>query len=105
MRYKDDPDPRIRARFEWEARTLKSAYAALLWAMERQFRKTNAAVSEQIRSLRKQVIREFGMISAVAARAVGPVLLWSARREEKRLEHGQTYEPPTIIERRNWQEA
>ena len=104
-RYKNDPDPRIRARFEWEARTLKSAYAALLWAMERQFRKTNAAVSEQIRSLRKEVVREFGTISAIAARAVGPVLLWSARREEKRLEDGQTYEPPTIIERRNWQEA
>ena len=104
-RYKNHPDPRIRARFEWEARTLKSAYAALLWAMERQFRKTNAAVSEQIRSLRKEVIREFGTLSAIAARAVGPVLLWSARREEKRLERGQTYEPPTIIERRNWQEA
>jgi hypothetical protein len=30
------------------------------------------------------------------------VLLWTARREERRLAAGHTYEPPTIIERRNW---
>jgi hypothetical protein len=30
------------------------------------------------------------------------VLLWSTRREERRLAEGATYEPRTIIERRNW---
>jgi hypothetical protein len=30
------------------------------------------------------------------------VLLWNVRREERRLAKGQTYEPRTIIERRNW---
>jgi hypothetical protein len=29
-------------------------------------------------------------------------LLCTARREERRLAAGKTYEPPTIIERRNW---
>jgi hypothetical protein len=29
-------------------------------------------------------------------------MLWSARREERRLAAGHTYEPTTIIERRNW---
>jgi hypothetical protein len=33
---------------------------------------------------------------------VGPILLWTTRREERRLAAGRTYEPPTIIERRNW---
>ena len=33
---------------------------------------------------------------------LGPYLLWTARREERRLAAGATYEPPTIIERRNW---
>jgi hypothetical protein len=28
--------------------------------------------------------------------------LWSARREQHRLVLGGTYEPPTLIERRNW---
>lgn len=104
-RYKNDPDPRIRARFEWEVRTVKSAYSALLWAMERQLRKTNAQVSAQIRGLRKELGREFGLLSTLAGRLLGPALLWTSRREAKRLAAGHTYEPPTIVERRNWPEA
>jgi len=36
---------------------------------------------------------------------LGPVLLWTTRREERRLARGKTYEPPTILERSNWAEA
>jgi radical SAM superfamily enzyme YgiQ (UPF0313 family) len=104
-RYKSDPDPRIRERFAWEIRAMKGAHSGLLWAMERQLRKTNAAVSLQIRALRKDLGREFGFMSKAAARLLGPVLLWTSRREQKRLARGLTYEPETIIERRNWQEA
>ena len=32
-------------------------------------------------------------------------LLWSARREERRLAAGYTYEPQTFIERTNWTAA
>jgi radical SAM superfamily enzyme YgiQ (UPF0313 family) len=102
LKYKNDPDPRVRARFAWEARSLRDGYAAALWAMEKHLRKTNQTVSESVRSLRKQVSHEFGLMSSVFSRALGPVLLWSARREEKRLARGETYEPSTIIERRNW---
>src|ERR1041385_6805680 len=49
-RYKDDADLRVRARFEWEVRSLKGAYGALLWAMERRLRKTNSAVAAQVRA-------------------------------------------------------
>jgi hypothetical protein len=101
-RYKNDPDPRVRARFKWEARSLSDGYAAALWAMEKHLRKTNAVVAEKIRALRKDVGREFGLFSSVVSRVIGPVLLWSARREEKRLAAGGTYEPETVIERRNW---
>ena len=31
------------------------------------------------------------------------MLWWSARREDRRLRAGVTYEPQTIIERRNWE--
>jgi len=41
-------------------------------------------------------------MSCVVARTLGPVLLWSVRREERRLAAGHTYEPRTIVERRNW---
>jgi hypothetical protein len=103
LRYKNDPDLRVRARFAWEARSLKDGYASALWAMEKHLRHSNAAVSAKIRELRREVRREFGFLSRIVTQALGPVLLWSAWREERRLAAGATYEPQTIIERRNWQ--
>jgi hypothetical protein len=105
LRYKNDPDPRVRARFAWEARSLKDGYAAALWAMERHLRHSNPAVSARVRELRREVGREFGWMSRAVTSVLGPVLLWSARREERRLAAGATYEPQTIIERRNWEVA
>jgi hypothetical protein len=102
LRYKNDPDARVRARFAWEARSLKDGYAAALWAMEKHLRRTNPEVSARIRDLRMEVGREFGMVSRMVTSLVGPVLWWSARREDRRLKAGETYEPQTIIERRNW---
>ena len=101
-RYKSDPDPRIRERFEWEIRSIKTAYAGLLWAMERQLRRTNESMSQQIRALRKDIGREFGVVTRLFAGLLGPVLLWTSRHEEKQLAEGKTYEPRTFIERRNW---
>ena len=101
-RYKNDPDARVRARFTWEARALRDGYAAALWAMERYLRDANTAVSQQIHQLRKDIGREFGFASSILSRAIGPYLLWTARREERRLAQGYTYEPRTIIERTNW---
>ena len=102
LRYKNDPDLRVRARFVREGRALRDGYAAALWAMEKHLRHTNLAVSRKIGALREEVRREFGFVSVLVSRALGTVLLWSARREERRLAAGLTYEPGTIIERRNW---
>ena len=102
LRYKNDPDPRVRARFTREASSLRDGYAAALWAMEKHLRRTNDVVAEKVRGLRQDLGREFGLFSQVVSRALGPVLLWTARREERRLENGMTYEPGTIVERRNW---
>ncbi len=73
--------------------------------MERQFRKVDENVSQQIRTLRGEFKRESGVISRLMPAVLGPTLLWTTRREEKRLARGKTYEPPTILERRNWVEA
>jgi radical SAM superfamily enzyme YgiQ (UPF0313 family) len=102
MRYKNDPDPRIRERFSWEVRSIKSAYSAILWAMERQLRRANPAVSEPIRELRQEIGREFGLGSRLMAAVLGPVMLWTSKREQRQLAEGKTYEPQTFIERRNW---
>jgi radical SAM superfamily enzyme YgiQ (UPF0313 family) len=101
-RYRDYPDARVRERFAREMTKLSTAYNGALWAMERRFRKINTEVSEQIHSLRREVEREFGRKSRVLASLLGPVLLWTTRREEKRLAAGKTYEPPMIVERTNW---
>ena len=105
QRYKDYPDPRVRERFAREAKKLSTAYNAALWAMEREFKKVNRGVSEQIHKLRREVEKEFPVIARLTAASLGPILLWSTRREERRLAAGRTYEPPTFIERRNWVHA
>ena len=73
--------------------------------MERQFRKVDRKVSDQIRALRQEFKQESGILSRMMPAVLGPVLLWTTRREERRLARGKTYEPPTILERRNWVEA
>lgn len=102
QRYKNYPDPRIRERFTRQAKKLSGAYNAALWVMEREFRKINRGVSEQIHNLRREVESEFPIAARLTAASLGPILLWSARREENRLASGCTYEPPTFLERRNW---
>jgi len=101
-RYRDYPDARVRERFTRESAKLRTAYNAALWAMEKHLRKANRNVSEEIAALRREVEKEFGNVARVASRAGGPVLLWTSRREERRLAAGRTYEPPTFLERSNW---
>ncbi len=102
QRYKESPDPRIRERFTRQVKKLIGPYNAALWAMEREFKKVNRSVSEQIHQLRREVEKEFPVVARLTAASLGPALLWSTRRENKRLAAGRTYEPPTFIERRNW---
>ena len=104
-RYKDHPEPRIRERYQWEARQLRGVSTACLWAMERSLKRTNEALRIQVKALRCEIEKEFGLLSRAAAALAGPVLLLTARHEERRLARGKTYEPRTIIERRNWIEA
>ena len=104
-RYKDWPDARVRDRFAQEMRRVSGVYSSALWAMEREFKKVDANVSQQIHALRQEFKKESGIVSRMMPAVLGPVLLWTTRREEKRLARGKTYEPPTILERRNWVEA
>ena len=104
-RYKNDADPRIRRRFQWESRSIRTAYSGLLWAMEKQLHSSNRAVSDQIRALRLDIASEFGLVTRTISWILGPVALWTSRREERQLARGKTYEPKTIVEHRNWTPA
>ncbi|HEX7951921.1 MAG TPA: B12-binding domain-containing radical SAM protein, partial [Burkholderiales bacterium] len=105
QRYKDYPDARVRERYARQVKKLAGSYNAALWVMEREFKKVNRSVSEQIHKLRREVEKEFPIVARIAAAWLGPILLFTTRREEKRLAAGHTYEPPTFLERRNWSSA
>ena len=100
-RYRDDPDPRVRARVAAEAQQLRNGYGAALWAMERFLLPSNPAISDRLRELRLQIERELGGFSRVIDRLAGPAFLWSARREA-RIPGGRHLEPRTFVDRRNW---
>ena len=102
-RHKNHPDKRVRERFQRETRSLRHAYAGALWAMEHRLAKTNQSIAAEIRRLRQDLELEFGLLAIATARLLGPLLWWTSLREDRRLSKGQSYEPPVIVERRNWQ--
>jgi radical SAM superfamily enzyme YgiQ (UPF0313 family) len=104
-RYHDHPDQRVRERIANEAVKLRTTYDAALWVMEKRLKRTNEAVALRIRELRREVEHEFGAATRLLRTVLGPVLLWTSKREDRRLAKGKTYEPKTFVERRNWVEA
>jgi radical SAM superfamily enzyme YgiQ (UPF0313 family) len=102
QRYRDDPDPRVRARVSMDAAQFRYGYGAALWAMERYLREGNRQVAARIRALRKEAERELGVASRAVNAALGPLLLWGSRREARRHPAGRRLEPRTFVERRNW---
>jgi radical SAM superfamily enzyme YgiQ (UPF0313 family) len=101
-RYRNDPDPLVRARAWLEAKQLRMGYGAALWAMEKYLRDTNRQVSERIRELRKEVERELGVVSRLVNHVAGPVALWASRRDNRLFPGGRRLEPRMFIDRRNW---
>ena len=73
---------------------LRSGYNAFLWAMERQFLEVSETVSARIHSLRLEVEKELGFSANFNACALGPLVLWTTRGEQRRLAGGKTYKPP-----------
>ena len=100
--YSRDVDPRIRARMAEERKQMIGGYGAALWAMEHYLRGSQHAVSDRIRELRLQMERELGGMSRVLNNTLGPLLLWSARRDGRRYPAGRALEPRTFLDRANW---
>ena len=97
--YGHDADTRVRARVGRGAAQLRLGYAAALWAMERYLRRANPDVSARIGALRRDIHRELGAKSRLAAALGGPLLYWSARRDASRHPAGRRLEPRTFVER------
>ena len=98
-RYKDHPDQRVRQRFEMEVEHLRTTYNAALWVMEKRLK---SPLKGKIRRLRREIEREFGLMPRLTRALVGPLLYVTSKWEDRRLAKGQTYEPPTFVERMHW---
>ena len=91
------PDPRVRDRVAFETKDLPTQYAGALWASERWFAGRPALVA-RLRAVRKGIERAFGWKARIAARLVGPVVLFTLWREDRRLRRGATSEPSTFYD-------
>ena len=100
--YGKHPDVRVRERLAGDVAKLRGGYGAALWAMESYLRKTNRVVATQIREVRLEIEHELGGWSATINRTLGPLLLWTSRRDARRHPHGRRIEPRTFIDRLNW---
>jgi len=96
-KYKNHPEARIRKWYAMQVERMPTLYAGALWATRSWF-KDNPRIVERMTDVLKDIYREFGLKSHLAAPIVGWIVLYLLRREEKRLEGNYTYEPPTFYE-------
>jgi hypothetical protein len=90
-------DARIRRRFRREGAPLKFQYAAVLWATRRWYRK-DPVMHRKVDALLKELIREFGPASKVAA-SVGGRIVYKKLKAEAACPSPESAEPPTFYER------
>ena len=92
LRYRNHPDPRIRRRFRREGRSLKTEYAAAVWAMAARYRGEEAA-HRKLRTLLREIYAAAGPLTRLFAPLAGRYLSYTLRRERRRLADGMTLEP------------
>jgi radical SAM superfamily enzyme YgiQ (UPF0313 family) len=101
LRYRHDPDERVRRRVGRDAAALRTGYGAVLWAMERYLRAESHVAADRVRTFRKELERELGLVCCLTNRIAGPVVHWALRREARRYPGGRRLEPKTFVERRD----
>jgi radical SAM superfamily enzyme YgiQ (UPF0313 family) len=96
-KHKHHPDRRVRLRFKWEVQGFSTVYAGALWAAKRWF-SDNPPLVAKLDSLLREIHREFGIVSRILTPILGRIVLRALRREQKRIDAGKTFEPPTFYE-------
>ena len=95
---KDHPDPRVRERIALRDEGPRHAYAGALWASEKWFARSNAALAARLRATRPG---SSGPSAGRPASPPGSSARWFSRTlwlEQRRQRNGRTYEPPTFYE-------
>ena len=98
QRYKDHPRKRIRHRFAWEVRPLRTVYAGAVWAM-RKWYSQDGRMEKKLDSLVKDLYKTFGWATRITAPLIGRYLYLTLKKEEKRLAKGWTYEPVSFYQK------
>ncbi len=86
-RYKNHPDPCIRARLKWEIKYLKTIYGAAVWAMKRWY-KDDQRMHDKIGSILSDIYKEFGWKTRIIAPLLGLYAYFAIKREHKKLASG-----------------
>jgi hypothetical protein len=97
MKHKHHPDGRIRRRFQWEVQGFSTAYAGALWAAKRWFA-DNPQLVAKLDAVLREIHSEFGLFSRLVTPILGRIVLRALRKEQKRIDSGKTFEPPTFYE-------
>jgi hypothetical protein len=100
MKHGNHPDKRVRKRFQMEAAGLASTHAGAIWACRAWYRH-DPQVRARLDALLHDIFRTFGWRARLSASFIGRYILRCIRREDERLRHGWTYEPPTFYEKAN----
>lgn len=96
--HREDPDRRVRARFERESKDLVK-HGVPMVAAALAYYHDQPALKARIEGLMAELLVEFGEQAEHMARVAGPFVLEKIREEEQRLKEGWTYEPPTFYEK------
>ena len=102
--YKNDPDPRVRSRWEWEMTPVTTVYIPMVAAMKSYYRFRNRHVYNLASELLNDLQNEFGFQAKLMSLVGGWYLRYKLWREERRLQAGWTYEPPTFYQRNEYVE-
>ena len=97
QRYRNDPRPRIRSRYDRKARGIATFHSGALWAGMRWF-SNNITVRSRIQAVLDNIYKEYGLIARMASPFLGLVILHNLRKEAALLSKGWQYEPPTFYE-------
>jgi hypothetical protein len=102
-RYCGHPDPRVSRRFGREKRIYKYIMDATLRAMEYRLASDNQlSTRQQVALLRQEFNAELGSAGRWIGATAAPLLFGASLLDQLRVARGNTHEPTTLIERRNW---
>jgi len=96
-KYGKHTDQRIRKRFGREGTPLRFQYPAVLWAIRRWYR-NDPAMHRKADGILKDLVREFGPASKIAA-SIGGRIVYKKLCAEAKMPSPESADPPTFYER------